>query len=335
MNVTNTLYEGLENMNVNQIGGIEQQDEQFIGNSPESKRIRRAIKKFSKVNHNIVITGDTGTGKKLITRQIHSLSKRRNRPLVSLNCSALGLTTGRKDLYGEESEDSGTIQRTIGTLEKANTGVLYLENIGDMDPEFQFELLQVLRERKFRRMGGAELIFLDVRTVASNPTDLEVDIEAGTFRKDLFYLLNTLSINVPQLKEIKQDIPELFIYLLKSYCRKNELEIPAVPAEIFESILEYDWHGNVLELKNCVENLVMMSPDGELSTGFLPFEIKRHPFDFIEVSNLKGVVSDVETYLIEKALGKFAGNQVKAARLLGIPEATLRFKMKKYAIPRD
>ena len=119
------------------------------------------------------------------------------------------------------------------------------------------------------------------------------------------------------------------------HCTANEREIPAVPAEIFESILEYDWKGNIRELKNCVENLVMMSPEGELSTEFLPFEIKRHPLDFLEIKNLKGVISEVETYLIKKALGKYAGNQVKAARLLGIPEATLRFKMKKYAIPKD
>ena len=108
-----------------------------------------------------------------------------------------------------------------------------------------------------------------------------------------------------------------------------------MPAEIFESILEYDWKGNVRELKNCVENLVVMSPEGELSTEFLPFELKKNPLDFLEISNLKGVISEVETYLIRKALVKFAGNQVKAAKLLGIPEATLRFKMKKYAIPKD
>ncbi|MCG8605839.1 sigma 54-interacting transcriptional regulator [bacterium] len=322
-------------MNTNEIAATELQPEEFIGSSPQAKRIRRAIKKFSKVNNNILIIGDTGTGKKLVASQIHTLGRRKNRPFVNLNCSALGITTNQKDLFGEEKEDSGTIQRTIGILERANRGILYLENVGEMSPEFQFELLQVFKEGKFRRIGGQENISLDVRILASNHEDLEPAVEAGEFRKDLYYELNSLFINLPTLKEIKQDIPELFIYLLKRYCRTNNLEIPAVPAEMFESILEYDWKGNVLELKNCVDNLVMMSPDGQLSTEFLPFEIKRHPLDFLEVSNLKGVISDVETHLIKKALGKFAGNQVKAARLLGIPEATLRFKMKKYAIPRD
>ncbi len=311
------------------------EDRKFIGNSPEAKRINRAIKKFAKLDSNVLITGDTGTGKEFIARQIHRFHSRRNRPFVVLNCSALGITADKRDLFGEEKEQGGTIQRRIGILEKANRGTLYLDNVGDMAAEYQFALLQVFKEKRFRRIGGSGNIHLDIRLIASNTRDLEQDMEQGRFRKDLYYLLKGLAINVPSLKERKQDIPELFIYFLKQYCRENHLEIPAVPAEIFESILEYDWKGNIRELKNCVENLVMMSPNGELSTEFLPFEIKRHPLDFLEVKNLKGVISEVETYLIRKALVKFAGNQVKAARLLGIPEATLRFKMKKYDIPKD
>ncbi len=317
------------------ISDVQFEEARFIGNSPESKKINRAIKKFSKVESNVFIAGDTGSGKEFIARQIHGLSSSKNRPFVVLNCSALGLTIDKKELFGEETEKDGSIQRTIGILERANRGTLYLKNIEEMPATFQFELLQVFREQKFRRIGGRETLPLNVRIMSSSIRDLSKEIESGKFRKDLYYLLNTLSINVPPLKERRQDIPELFIFFLKNYCRENGLEIPAVPAEIFESILEYEWKGNVRELKNCVENLVMMSPDGELSTEFLPFEIKRHPLDFLEVKNLKGVISEVETYLIKKALVKFAGNQVKAAKLLGIPEATLRFKMKKYAIPKD
>src|SRR3990172_8381165 len=306
-----------------------QQELHFTGNSPEAKKVNRAIKKFAKVDSNILIVGDTGTGKEYTAQKIHSLCSRKNRPFIVLNCSALGYTLDKKDLFGEETEQSGTIQRTIGILEKANRGLLFLDNINETPVEFQFELLHVIREKKFRRLGGKESIPLDVRIISASDSDMEKNIETGQFRKDFYYLLKSLSIKIPALKERKQDIPELFIYFLKKYCQENEIEIPAVPAEIFESILEYDWKGNVRELKNCVENLVMMSPEGELSTEFLPFEIKRHPLDFLEVRNLKGVISEVETYLIKKALGKFAGNQVKAAKLLGIPEATLRFKIKK------
>jgi len=312
-----------------------QRNNYFAGNSPEAKRINRAIKKFAKVDSNVLITGDTGTGKEFSARCLHAVSSRKNRPFVVLNCSALGYNLDKKDIFGQEAEHAGTIQRTIGLLEKANHGVLFLEHVNETPPNYQFELLQVIRERKFRRIDGNENIDIDIRIISSTDVDMEENIEDDGFRKDLYYLLKTLSIKIPSLSERKQDIPELFIYFLKSYCSENEKEIPAVPAEIFESILEYDWKGNIRELRNCVENLVMMSREGELSTEFLPFEIKRHPLDFLEVQNLKGVISEVETYLIKKALGKFAGNQVKAARLLGIPEATLRFKMKKYAIPKD
>jgi len=314
---------------------LTQHNNYFAGNSPEAKRINRAIKKFARVDSNVLVTGDTGTGKEFTARCLHAASSRKNRPFVVLNCSALGYNLDKKDIFGQEAEHAGTIQRTIGLLEKANHGTLFLDHVNETPANYQFELLQVIREQKFRRLDGNENIALDIRIVSSADVDMEESIENETFRKDLYYLLKPLSIKIPSLGERKQDIPELFIYFLKRYCGENEKEIPAVPAEIFESILEYDWKGNIRELQNCVENLVMMSPEGELSTEFLPFEIKRHPLDFLEVQNLKGVISEVETYLIKKALGKFAGNQVKAARLLGIPEATLRFKMKKYAIPKD
>lgn len=307
----------------------------FIGNSPEAKRINRAVKRMSKADNNIMIIGESGTGKEQTARQIHALSSRKKQPFVVLNCSALGYTIDRKELLGEEKEKSGTIERNIGLVERANRGILLLDNVDETPEDYQFELLQIIREKKFRRIGGKENIPIDIRFISTNPEPMEDSIESGEFRKDLYFQLNALTIGLPPLKERKQDIPELFIYFLKRYCQEHDMEIPAVPAEIFESILEYDWKGNVRELKNCVENLVMMSPNGELSTEFLPFEIKRHPLDFLEVKNLKGVITEVETYLIKKALGKFAGNQVKAAKLLGIPEATLRFKMKKYAIPKD
>ncbi len=310
-------------------------NDRFIGNSPEAKRINRAIKKFAKVDSSVLLVGETGVGKEYIAEKIHLLSRRKNRSFVSINCSALGYTIGKRELFGEETEANGLIQRTIGLLEKANNGVLFLDYIDETSPEHQFELLQVIREMRFRRVGGKDNIPLDVRIISACNSEMEHKIENKKFRKDLYFLLKTLSITVPTLKSRKQDIPELFIYFLKNYCYENQLDIPAVPAEIFESILEYDWKGNIRELKDCVENLVMMSPEGELSTEFLPFETKQHPLDFLEIGNLKGVISDVEVYLIKKALGKFAGNQVKAARLLGVPEATLRFKMKKYAIPRD
>lgn len=311
------------------------QEDEIVGSSPESKRLRRAVKRLTKIDSNVLIVGETGTGKEFLARQMYLASNRRNRGFVEINCSAIGKTLERRDIYGEDTEKDQAMMRTIGLLEKANRGILFLDNIAEMDSSFQYELLQILRDQKFRRIGGSDNINLDVRIVSTSDHDMPLDVESGRFRKDLYFLLNTLTIQIPPIRDRKQDIPELFIHFLKKFCTENNKDVPSVSSEIFESILEYEWNGNVRELENTVYNLVMMSPEGELSPEFLPFKIKRHPLDFLEPRNLKGIVSEVETHLIGKALQKYGGNQVKAARLLGIPEATLRFKMKKYSIPKD
>lgn len=311
------------------------QDDEIVGSSPEAKRLRRAVKRLSKIENNVLISGETGAGKEFLARQIYLASNRRNRSFIEINCSAVGKTIERRDIYGEDTEKDQAMMRTIGLLEKANRGILFLDNISELDSAFQYELLQILRDKKFRRLGGKENINLDIRIIAATDHDMATDVDSGRFRKDLFFLLNTLAIQIPPLRERKQDIPELFVHFLKKFCTESNKEMPPVSAEVFESVLEYEWRGNVRELENTLYNLVMMSPEGELSPEFLPFKIKRHPLDFLEPRNLKGVISEVETYLIRKSLQKFGGNQVKAARLLGIPEATLRFKMKKYDIPKD
>jgi DNA-binding NtrC family response regulator len=311
------------------------QEDEIVGSSPEAKRLRRAVKRLCKIENNVMIAGETGTGKEFLARQIYLASNRRNRSFIEINCAAIGKTIERRDIYGEDTEKDQAMMRTIGLLEKANRGILFLDNISELDSSFQYELLQIIRDKKFRRLGGKENISLDIRIIAASDHDMAYDVESGRFRKDLYFLLNTLTIQIPPLRERKQDIPELFVHFLKKFCVENNREMPPVSSEIFESVLEYEWRGNVRELENTLYNLVMMSPEGELSPEFLPFKIKRHPLDFLEPKNLKGIISEVETYLIRKALQKFGGNQVKAARLLGIPEATLRFKMKKYTIPKD
>ena len=254
---------------------------------------------------------------------------------MEINCSALGKTIDLKNLHGQDSKGMQTVTRSIGLLEKANKGILFLDSIGDMSLEYQDELLRTIRNKKSRKVSGNGNIEIEMRIISTSDRDLAPDIESGKFKKELYYLLNTLTLVIPPLRERKQDIPELFSFFLKKYCEQERREEPAVHSEIFESMLEYDWKGNVRELENTVQNLLVMSPEGELSLEFLPYRIKKHPLDFLEPRNLKGVISEIEIYLIKKALNKFGGNQVKAAKLLGLPEPTLRFKMKKYYIPKQ
>lgn len=308
------------------------QQDAIFGGSPEATRLKKAVKKLAEVDSSIFIFGETGTGKEFIARLIHQQSSRKNKAFVEINCTALGKTIDKKDLYGEEAEGNQAITRNIGLLEKAKKGILFLDNIGDMNTNYQEEFLRIIRDKTFRRVGGSDNILLDSHIISASDHDLQADVERGKFRKDLYYLLNTLTLYIPPLRERKQDIPELFSYFLKKYCEQEGKEEPAVAAEIFESILEYDWNGNVRELENAVQNLIMMSPEGELSADFLPFKIKKHPLDFLEPTNLKGTIADIETYLITKALKKVGGNQIKAAKLLGLLEPTLRFKLKKYSI---
>ena len=308
------------------------QEAAIIGNSPVTKNLKRAVKRLASNDKNAFIFGEKGTGKEHIAQQIYLKSSQQKRNFVTINCAEIGKTITYKELFGEGSEGNQAVRRNVGLLEKANHGVLFLSNIGDLSPDFQDELLRLLRDKKFRLVNETENIDLNLRIFSSSDRDLKQEIESGRFRKDLFYLLNTYTLYVPPLRERKQDIPELFAYFMKKFCKQEGREEPAVPAEIFESILEYEWKGNVGELESTVENLLMMSPSDELSAEYLPFRIKKHPLDFLEPRNLKGTISEIETYLIRKALKKFEGNQVKAAKLLGVPEATLRFKMKKHSI---
>jgi len=309
------------------------QIEPIIGTSPTARNIQRVVKRLADIDNNVFIFGEIGTGKEYISRHIYLQGQRQKRNFVVVDCSALGKTINEKELFGEGLEGDQAVMRNIGLLEKANKGILYLNNIGDMNIEFQDELLRLCRDKKFRRVNGAENINLDLRIISASNRDLKPDLETGRFKKDLFFLLNTFTLYVPPLRERKQDIPELFSYFVKKFCEQENREEPAVPAEIFESVLEYEWKGNIGELESTVHNLLMMSSPDELSPEYLPFRIKKHPLNFLEPRNLKGTIAEIETYIIKKALKKVEGNQVKAAKLLGVPEATLRFKMKKHSIP--
>lgn len=306
----------------------------LIGRSPEIMHLKKVIADVAQNENYVFILGEAGTGKEHTAMQIYELSSRKKYAMVKIDCSELGKSISAKDLYGEASESDPAVAKNIGLLEKANRGVLLLKNIAEMKPEFQEDFLQILRTKKYRRVGAAENTEVDLRVIATSDHDLKHELETDKFKKDLFFLLNTYTLYLPPLRERVQDIPDLFAHFLNKFCEQQGREIPAVPSEIFESMLEYEWKGNVGELENIVQNLVMMSSEEMLSVDALPFRVKKHPYSFLEPKNLKKVMSDIETFVIKKAMSKVGWNQVKAAKLLGIPEATLRFKMKKHSISK-
>jgi DNA-binding NtrC family response regulator len=305
----------------------------IIGQSPEMVAIKHMIRQIPKTGEPILIVGEAGAGKEHVARQIHHLSDRKNRPFVILNCTAVGDTLTDADLYGESVESANSVQRKIGLIEQAHKGMLYLDRVDELNATFQLKLVNLIRGKKIRRPGDNSIQSVDIRIIAGTENP---DLGSNRLlRSDLFALLSKFTLNLPSLRERKQDIPTLFSHFLEHFCREYKRPLPMVPAELFESLMEYDWRGNVQELKNAVRNLVVMSPEGSLSLEYLPFEIKKHPFEFLEDRDLPQAISEVEKYLIHKALQRFAGNQTKAAKALKISEAALRYKMKKYRLSRE
>ena len=304
----------------------------IIGQSPRIINLRRMIREIAKNNENILIIGEVGSGRKLAAHEIHHRSKKKNKPFIVLNCTSVGDTITEEDLYGEEIEGPRGIERKIGLLEQAKRGILYLENVDELKPEFQQKFFNILKDHKFKKPGDNTFVDVDFRVIAAT-TDEKL-VKKDSFRRDLLTILNIFTIQIPPLRSRRQDIPILFAHFLEHYCEELEREIPPVTADIFESLMEYEWHGNVHELQNTVRNLVIMSPEGELSMKYLPFEIKKHPFESLVGQKLPEVMGDVEKYLIKKALDRFAGNQSKAAHFLDVSETALRYKMKKYGLLR-
>ena len=300
----------------------------LIGQSPEMKTVKRLVREVAKTGDNALIIGEVGAGKKLTALEIHKRSREKNRPFVILNCTAVGDTITDEDLFGAKIDGPKGVERKIGIFEQAKRGILYLENVDELNPDHQLRFLNIFKERKFPKPGEKKFGEVDFRIIAGTTNDKIM--EKKDFRTDLLTLLNSFVIHVPPLMKRKQDIPYLFTHFVEEFCEEFNHEVPPVPAEIFESLIEYDWRGNVIELRNTVRNLVLMSPEGELSIEYLPFEIKKHPFESLLGKDLPEAVSEVEKFLIRKSLRKFAGNQTKAARSLNVSEAALRYKMKKY-----
>lgn len=304
----------------------------FIGQSPETSRIKKMIREAGKTNDPVLIAGETGSGKELAAREIHERSKQKNRPFVTLNCAAIGDTLDESDLFGATIEGPRGVERKIGLIEQAKKGIIYLENLQDLNEVYQQKFMNMISEKKYKQTSTQKILDFDVRIIAAT-TEMELG-KNKSFRKDLLTALNGFTINIPPLRKRKQDIPYLFMHFLKEFCDEFKNEIPSVPSDLFESLMEYEWHGNITELKNAVKNLVLMSPEGSLSVEYLPFEVIKHPFEYLVGKDLPEAVSEVESYLIRKSLQRFAGNQTKAARALSVSEAALRYKMKKYGLSK-
>ncbi len=325
-------------------------DERFgfegvIGNSPQMHAIVEILKNVAPSDSTVLIEGENGTGKELVARSLHQNSPRKNKPFVPLNISALPDSILESELFGhEQGAFTGAAGRRIGKFEYANGGTLFLDEVGEMPMDTQVKLLRVLEERKITRLGANDELNINVRLVAATNADLKKMVAEGTFREDLFYRINVVNIHLPPLRERPGDIPLLMEHFLRELSRKTGREVQGFSRAARRALLAYHWPGNIRQLRNTIERMLVLDSDGLLDVDGLPPEIAALVKDTttegdIEVSagadSLIGKpLTEVEKFYIERALELADGNREEAAKMLDIGERTLYRKIKEYDIHR-
>ena len=306
----------------------------IISVDPAMEGVLNTIARAAPSRASVLVRGESGTGKELVARAIHAASLRQKQPFVAVNCAALNKNLIESEIFGhEKGAFTGADQQRQGRFEQANGGTLFIDEVAEVPLEVQVKLLRVLQERTIERVGGNSSIKVDVRLISATHQDLEAAVNAGRFREDLFYRLNVVSVQVPPLRERRQDIPVLFTHFLKHYCAENGKEIHEVSREAMDLLMRYDYPGNVRELQNVVERAVVMARGQNLTRDDLPMELatelNQEPARDDD-SSLPNQVEALERRAIEQALQKVEGVQSRAAEILGITERNLRYKLKKY-----
>jgi len=332
----------LQNENVALRDEIDQASmfEEIVGSSKTLRRVLSQVAKVAETDSTVLILGETGTGKELIARAIHNRSNRSTKAFVRINCAAVPASLIATELFGhEKGAFTGAVQRRMGRFELANGGTIFLDEVGELPPETQITLLRVLQEREFERVGGAQPISVDVRVLAATNRDLNGAIGAGTFRQDLFYRLNVFPIQIPPLRERRDDIPILLEYFIDRYAKKIGKRIKSIRKHTLELFQAYDWPGNIRELQNVVERAVVLCDDDTFSVDqtWLKRKLPRESPLSMPASALGRLDADQEKRIIEAALaetgGRIAGPSGAAAKL-GIPRQTLDSKISTLGIDK-
>ena len=310
----------------------------IIGKSEAMKKVLETVKSVSDRDATVLIRGESGTGKEKIAGAIHYHSIRRNGSFIRVSCAALNREILESELFGhEKGAFTGAVKTRRGRFELANGGSIFLDDVDDIPLDMQVKLLRVLQERTFERVGGEETLSVDVRIICATKKDLLEHVKEGYFREDLFYRLNVVPINIPPLRERKEDIPLLINYFLKKFVSQYEDALPDVSQEVIDVLLAYNWPGNVRELENVIEHAVAFSKSKGISIETLPEYLRRIDnicTDLLSMDlsnkqeiNMQDTLTEVEKKLIQWAHQKTNGNQVKMAEILGIPRTTLRNRL--------
>ncbi|BBR61020.1 MULTISPECIES: sigma-54-dependent response regulator transcription factor ZraR [unclassified Klebsiella] len=301
----------------------------MVGDSPAMRALLHNIALVAPSDATVLIHGESGTGKELVARALHALSLRGDKPLVTLNCAALNESLLESELFGhEKGAFTGADKRREGRFVEADGGTLFLDEIGDISPLMQVRLLRAIQEREVQRVGSNQTLSVDVRLIAATHRDLAEEVNAGRFRQDLYYRLNVVAIEMPPLRQRREDIPQLAHHFLRRYGERNRKSVQGFTPQAMDLLIHYDWPGNIRELENAVERAVVLLTGEYISERELPLAIVGTPVP--ACSSADDVIQplvEVEKEVILAALEKTGGNKTEAARQLGITRKTLLAKL--------
>jgi Nif-specific regulatory protein len=292
----------------------------MVGESPAMKEVYRFLSRVAPTDATVLVGGESGTGKELVARAIHRNSPRAGRPFVTINCAAIPEGLLESELFGyERGAFTGAAGQKKGRLELADGGVVFLDEIGELAPALQVKLLRVLQERELERLGGSRPISIDIRLIAATNKDLAAAVKARTFREDLYYRLNVVSLVVPPLRERVEDIPILAEYFVAKFAAKCKVKAKKISPEALAGLMNYDWPGNVRELENAIERALVLGVSETICPEDLPESVlEKDPAPGTQEAKYHAAVTQLKKHLILTALEETKGNYTEAARTLGV-----------------
>jgi DNA-binding NtrC family response regulator len=314
-------------------------DSEIISASPKMETVKKMILKVARSNSTVLIRGESGTGKELIARAVHNQSPRNDEMFQAVNCAAINENLLESELFGHEKGSfTGAHAEKIGLFEIADRGTLFLDEIAELDVGIQAKLMRALQERKIRRVGGTHEISVDVRVIAATNRDLRAMVSDGRFRDDLYYRINVLSIDVPPLRERREDIAVLIDFFLKKHTKNTSRLITGLTAETRKLMIDYSWPGNVRQLESAIERAILLAEGDKITLEDLPTEVRQEVGPASEGAfklPAEGInFEDVERNLITQAMEQTDYNITKAAKLLGLTFRTLQYRLEKFGIKR-
>lgn len=322
----NQLKSEIENKNVL---------ENIIGKSSEMQKVFELVKKVASSKASVLITGESGVGKEVVADAIHKLSPRKDRHCIKVHCAALSENLLESELFGhEKGAFTGADSLVKGRFELAHESSIFLDEIGEINQNVQIKILRVLQEKEFERVGGQETIKVDVRVIAATNRDLEKEVKKGTFREDLYYRLNVIHIHVPPLRERKEDIPLLVSKFIQEFSKENGKEITSIDSQAKSAIFNYDWPGNIRELRNCIESAVVICSGNQIKLEDLPPNISKVTSDSLINIPSNVTLDEAEKIIILQTLAQNKNNKTKTAELLGIGRKTLHRKLEEYGVEK-